>query len=100
MAAYAVITPAGELSWYPLERAGDVEAVVGGTVAPGALATATVAAGRVPGCGPLKVLSSDIALLFPGQYEPNPVAGAVLEALNAAVRRARGKAPADSEEQP
>lgn len=139
--AYAVITPAGELSWYPLERAGDVEAVVGGTVAPGALATVTVAGARIPGRGPLKVLASDVALLFPDQYELNPLAGAVLEALsggrvsqpwrgsvalaeyaadpvtgevlwpgemsprwtdvvNAAVRRARGKAPADSEEQP
>jgi hypothetical protein len=135
--AYAVITPAGELGWYPLARAADVEAVVGGTVAQGALATVTVAGARIPGRGPLKVLASDIALLFPEQYEPNPLAGAVLEALsagwltqpwrgsvalveyaadpvtgevlwpgemsprwidvvNAAVRRARGKAAADA----
>jgi len=80
--AYAVITPAGELGWYPLARAADVEAMVGGTFAPGALATVTVAGARVPGRGPLKVLASDVALLFPDRYEPNPVAGAVLEALS------------------
>jgi len=80
--AYAVITPAGELSWYPLERAADVEAIVGGAVAPGALDTVTVAAARIPGRGPLKCLASDISLLFPEQYEPNPVARTVLEELS------------------
>lgn len=80
--AYAVITPAGELSWYPLARAADVERIVGGKVAPGALDTATVSAARIPGRGPLKVLASDIALLFPDQYELNPLAEAVLRALS------------------
>lgn len=80
--AYAVITPAGELHWYPLERRGEVEAVVGGPVAPGALDTVTVARARIPGRGPLKALASDIALLFPDQYEPNPLAQTVLQALS------------------
>jgi hypothetical protein len=80
--AYAVITPAGELSWYPLERVRDVETMVGGPVAPGALATVTVAAARIPGRGPLKVLASDIALLFTNDYEPNPLAEMVLRELS------------------
>jgi hypothetical protein len=80
--AYALITPAGELHWHPLASGADVEAIVGGAVAPGALATATVAGSRIPGRGPLKVLASDIALLFPDQYEPNPLAEAVLRALS------------------
>lgn len=80
--AYAVITPAGELTWYPLGRAVDVEAIVGGAVAPGALATVTVAAARIPGRGPLKCLASDISLLFPAEYQENPVARTVLEALS------------------
>lgn len=80
--AYAVITPAGELSWYPLAAAAEVEAMVGGAVAPGALDTVTVAAARIPGRGPLKAVASDIALLFPGDYPLNPLAGAVLKALS------------------
>jgi hypothetical protein len=80
--AYAVITPAGELSWYPLDRAADVEAMVGGPVAPGALATVTVANTRIPGRGPLKVLASDIGALFTADYPINPVAGLVLIALS------------------
>ena len=78
--AYAVITPAGELSWYPLERVRDVEAMVGGPVAPGALATVTVSNTR--GRGPLKCLASDIGALFPTDYPINPVAGLVLIALS------------------
>jgi hypothetical protein len=80
--AYAVITPAGELSWYPLERVRDVEAMVGGPVAPGALATVTVAAARIPGRGPLKCIASDVGGLFPDNYPVNPVAGLVLIALS------------------
>jgi len=80
--AYAVITPDGNLHWYPLAGAADVEAMVGGTVAPGALDTVTVAGARIPGRGPLKCLASDIALLFPGDYPPNPLAGAVLRELS------------------
>jgi hypothetical protein len=80
--AYAVITPAGELSWFPLARAADVEAMVGGTVAPGALDTVTVAGARIPGRGPLKVLASDIGALFPADYPVNPLAGLVLADLS------------------
>jgi len=80
--AYAVITPAGELSWHTLADTAVVEAMVGGAVAPGALTTAHVAAARIPGRGPLRVLASDIAQLFPGQYDPNPVAETVLRALS------------------
>ena len=80
--AYAVITPAGELSWHTLADTAVVEAMVGGAVAPGALDTVTVAAARIPGRGPLKCLASDIALLFPGDYPPNPLAGAVLRELS------------------
>jgi hypothetical protein len=81
--AWAVISPAGELAWYPLSREREVEALVGGPVAPGALDTATVTlTGIPPGRGPLKVLASDIALVFPDQYEPNPLARTVLRALS------------------
>lgn len=80
--AYAVITPGGELSWYALGEIAAVEAMVGGAVAPGALDTTTVAPARIPGRGPLKVLASDIALLFPEQYDLNPVARVVLRELS------------------
>ena len=94
--AYAVITPAGELSWYPLDRAADVEAIVGGPVAPGALATVTVANTRIPGRGPLKVLASDIGALFTADYPINPVAGLVLIApcrRAALIRRGTAASP-------
>jgi len=80
--AYAVITPDGELSWYPLNRAAEVEAMVGGTVAPGALATVTVASARIPGRGPLKAVASDVGALFPDAYPLNPLAGLVLADLS------------------
>jgi len=81
--AWAVITPSGELAWYPLRATAEVEALVGGPVAPGALDTATVTiAGIPPGRGPLKVLASDIAAVFPDQYEANPLARTVLRALS------------------
>jgi len=80
--AYAVITPAGELLWYPLNKAAEVEALVGGTVAPGALDTVTVAPARIPGRGPLKAVTSDIGALFPADYPLNPLAGLVLAVLS------------------
>lgn len=81
--AWAVITPAGELAWYPLTATAEVEALVSGERAPGALDTATVTLhGIPPGRGPLKVLASDIALLFPGDYPPSPVAARVLDILS------------------
>jgi len=81
--AWAVITPDGELAWYPLAAEHDVEALAGGPVAPGALDTATVTLhGIPPGCGPLKVVASDISLVFPDKYEPNPLAEAVLRDLS------------------
>lgn len=79
--AWAVITPDGELAWYPLGATREVEALVGGTRAPGALDTATVTRALF-GRGPLKVLASDVALLFQEDYPPNPVAQAVLSALS------------------
>lgn len=83
MSGYAVITPDGKLTWHPLDGAADVEAMVGGTVAPGALATVTVAGpGAWPGRGPLKVIASDVGHLFPGSYPDNPVAAAVITALS------------------
>jgi hypothetical protein len=80
--AYAVITPDGELSWYPLNRSAEVEALVGGPVAPGALDTVTVAPARIPGRGPLKCITSDIGALFPDDYPVNPLAGRVLMILS------------------
>lgn len=81
--AWAVISPGGELTWYPLRAEHDVETLVGGPVAPGALDTATVTLTGIPhGRGPLKVLASDIALIFPDRYEPNPLARTVLRALS------------------
>jgi hypothetical protein len=81
--AWAVISPAGDLTWYPLAEEHDVRALVGGKVAPGALDTATVTLhGIPPGCGPLKVLASDIAMVFPDDYPPNPLAQNMLTALS------------------
>jgi hypothetical protein len=82
-AAWAVISPAGELTWYPLSKEREVKALVSGERAPGALDTATVTLhGIPPGRGPLKVLASDVALLLPEDYPPNPVAQRVLTALS------------------
>lgn len=81
--AWAVITPDGELAWYPLAATREVETLVGGTRAPGALDTATITLRSVPaGHGPLKVLASDVALLFPEDYAPNPLAQRVIEVLS------------------
>lgn len=79
--AWAVISPAGELMWYPLRATAEVEALVGGERAPGALDRATVTRALF-GRGPLKVLASDVALLFPEDYPPNPVAQVVLTRLS------------------
>jgi len=91
--AWAVISPAGELAWHPLAGEREIRALVSGDRAPGALDTATVA-GRVAlrggavfdiprGCGPLKVLASDVAQLFPEDYPPNPEAQRIITALSA-----------------
>jgi hypothetical protein len=81
--AWAVITPAGELAWYPLAATREVETLIGGERAPGALDTATVTLrGIPPGRGPLKVLASDVALLFPEDYLLNPVAARTLDILS------------------
>lgn len=65
--AWAVITPDGNLAWYPLSATAEVERIVSGDYAPGALDRAFVS-------GPLRVIASDVALLAPEQYAPNPVA--------------------------
>ena len=75
--AWAVISPGGELAWYPLTATGEVEALVSGGRALGALDTATVTLG-----GPLRVLASDVALLFPEDYPFNPVAARALDVLS------------------
>lgn len=81
--AWAVISPAGELTWYPMTRGREVEALVGGERASGALDTATVTSrGIPPGSGPLKVLASDVALLFPEDYPANPAAERVITELS------------------
>jgi hypothetical protein len=79
--AWAVISPDGELTWYPLSKEREVRALVGGDRAPGALDTATVTRSLF-GRGPLRVLASDVALLFPEDYPPNPLAQRVLTALS------------------
>lgn len=74
-AAWALISPAGDLTWRPLADTPEVEAVVSGEYAPGALDSAFVA-------GPLRVMASDIALVVPDHYLPNPVAERVIAALS------------------
>lgn len=73
--AWAVIHPSGHLAWYPLTATAEVEALVGGEVAAGALDRAAVN-------GPLRVLASDIALLFPDRYAGNPVARRMITVLS------------------
>jgi hypothetical protein len=76
MSAWAVISPVGELTWHPLTATADVEAIVSGEYAPGALDGAFVA-------GPLRVMASDVALTAPEHYAPNPVAQQVITELSA-----------------
>jgi hypothetical protein len=73
--AWAVIAPDGELAWYPLGAGVDVEALVSGDYAPGALARAFVT-------GPIRVLASDVSALAPDHYPSNPVARVVISALS------------------
>jgi hypothetical protein len=75
--AWAVITPDGDLAWYPLTATAEVEALVSGDYAPGALARAFVT-------GPIRVLASDVGLLAPEHYALNPVARVVISALSEA----------------
>jgi hypothetical protein len=74
-AAWALISPAGELTWRSLADTPEVEAIVSGDYAPGALASASVT-------GPLRVMASDIALVAPDHYLPNPVAVRVITTLS------------------
>jgi hypothetical protein len=75
MSAWAVISPDGHLAWYPLTETADVQAVVSGEYAPGALDGAFVT-------GPLRVMASDVALLAPEHYPPNPLAQQVIAELS------------------
>jgi hypothetical protein len=75
MSAWAVISPDGHLAWYPLTDTADVQAIVNGEYAPGALGGAFVT-------GPLRVLASDVALLAPEHYPPNPLAQRVIAELS------------------
>ena len=80
-AAWAVITPAGELAWYPLAREADVRAIVGGRF--GALDTSTLnpyeSLAR-------KVLASDVGAVYPDEFPANPLARRVITALSASYR--------------
>jgi hypothetical protein len=73
--AWAVISPDGQLAWYPLTATAEVEALVSGAYAPGALDRAFVS-------GPLRVLASDVALVAPDHYPPNPLAQKVIITLS------------------
>jgi hypothetical protein len=75
MSAWAVISPDGHLAWYPLTETADVQAIVSGEYAPGALGGAFVT-------GPLRVLASDVALLAPQHYPPNPLFQRVIAELS------------------
>jgi hypothetical protein len=75
--AWAVIAPTGELTWYPLAAETEVEAIVSGERAPGALDRASVVLGA-----PLRLVASDVSLLFPEDYPPNPLAQRVITALS------------------
>jgi hypothetical protein len=75
VSAWAVISPAGELTWHPLAATAEVEAIVSGEYAPGALDKAFVN-------GPLRVMASDVALLAPEHYPPNPLAQQVIAELS------------------
>jgi hypothetical protein len=80
-AAWAVITPDGELAWYPLAATGEVQALVGGRF--GALDTSTLnpyeSLAR-------KVLASDVGVVYPGEFPANPLARRVITALSASYR--------------
>ena len=75
MSAWAVISADGHLAWYPLTQTADVQAIVSGEYAPGALDSAFVT-------GPLRVIASDVALLAPEHYPPNPLARRVIAELS------------------
>jgi len=79
--AWAVITPAGELAWYPLAAEEQVRELVGGRF--GALDTSTLnpyeSLAR-------KVLASDVGAVYPDDYPANPLARLVITALSAGYR--------------
>lgn len=72
---WAVISPAGELTWYGGAQTEQVRQLVSGQYAPGAVGTAWVRQ-------PLRVMASDVALIAPEHYEPNPVAQQVIGQLS------------------
>lgn len=74
-AAWAVIGPDGDLTWYPLTATAEVERIVSGDYAPGALDRAFVS-------GPVRVMASDVALLAPEHYPANPVARPLITDLS------------------
>lgn len=75
---WAVITPDGKLTWYPPAATAEVEKLVGGAY-PGALDRAWVA-------GPLRLLASDVMLLFPDKFELNPTAEAAIALLSGGLK--------------
>ncbi len=62
-------------AWYPLTERADVQAIVSGEYAP------ALGGGFVT--GPLRLISSDVALLAPEHYPPNPLAQRVITELSA-----------------
>ena len=72
---WAVISPAGDLTWYSQRQTDQVRRIVAGDYAPGAIATAWIRP-------PLRVMASDIALAAPEHYEANPVARHVISGLS------------------
>ncbi|KGI79356.1 hypothetical protein IL38_23940 [Actinopolyspora erythraea] len=71
---FLVITPHGELLPYTEQQEREVEELVGGHYGPTALDRAWIEE-------PLRMMVSDLGLLAPEHFAPNPTATAVLTAL-------------------
>lgn len=69
--AWAVITPDGDLAWYPLDATAEVEALVSSVITPGALESTLVT-------GPIRAMACDSALL------PNAAARVAIAAMSEA----------------
>lgn len=69
--AWAVITPEGDLAWYPLDATAEVRDLVSSTITPGTLGLEFVT-------GPIRAMACDSALL------PNPVARVAITSLSEA----------------
>ncbi len=72
---WAVVSPDGELTWYPFADTTTVERIVGGYFGP----TVTDAFFVAP---PLRAHVSDVALLEPTHFAANPTAAAMVTRLS------------------